>query len=467
MRLALALASVSALSLIAAAPARAQCVEAPSGTFTCTGSDTGGIEDNSDGVSVTVQPGADVTVDDGDAVRVRGDNVIVHNDGTIETTDPDGDDGIDADDGDGLTVVNTGTIRARDRGIDAEDKDNVRVTNSGIIDALDDGIKLDDGADATLINTLTGVVSAGSEGFEAGDGAFVRNDGTIDATEDAIQIGERGTILNTGFILSDDIDPETGLTNPGTDPTGDGIDIDSGLIVNTGVIDAVDGDGVDYDESAFVGANDTAILNSGLISGLRGVNVDPANTSPQFILTDGQIVGTEGTAIFTGAGADGLAIFDTLAGLDAPGGLTLGSVAPVEIIGNVDLGAGDDNVSFETAGRNAMIYDGVFDGTFNGGAGNDTAIFTATLHEFVAASMEGETLVLAFSDGVSSQTLRFAGIEHFVFEANPFATSPDEVGGLRFSADRVAQGPAALIPLPAGVWMLGAALLGLVGLRRR
>lgn len=456
---------LSAFALLSATTARAACVEGPTNAYVCSGTQTGGLTDGDANVTVDILPGAAVENTGNDALRLRGADPVVTNAGTIRTvTDGDGVDSNDATKS-GLTLVNTGTIDVAARGVNADNRNNVTVINSGLINApTNDGIRLGTGANARVENT--GTLKSGDEGLEAGNDATVLNGpgALFQAVEDGVQVGENAWIENEGMI-------ESIVTDPDPDNWGDGIDIDSGTIVNTGMIRSVDGAGIDYDASNVA---QSRILNSGTIEGGVGVEVelglgvDPANTKSQWIRSDGIITGRDGVAIELGAGADIVEIFDTLSLVNPVAGvafanLALGSAGPVEVNGITDLGDDDDSLGiFNTAGGG--LYDAVLGDLFVGGAGTDTVVFSASRREFAAATGVGNAMKLTFSNGSDSITLDLAGFERIGFGVDPLTGS----GGQVFAADRVARGPSA-IPVPAALWLAGSGLAALagLGLRRR
>lgn len=443
--------AVSLAALMAGGAVHAACVENPKNSYVCDGTQTDGLKDNSDDVSVLVNAGALVENfsgdNGGDVLRVRGDDTIVENNGTLEG---DGD-GVDSgDDGTGLYVTNTGTINAGSRGINADNENNVTVINSGTINApTNDGIRLGNGVNAVFTNT--GTLIAGDEGLEAGDDATVTNGpaARITAFDDAVQVGERGDIVNEGIIESNGND-------------GDGIDIDSGRIVNTAsgsiTTTAAAAAGIDYDAST---EPESTILNSGTISGGFGIQVelgdhDPANTQTQIVLTDGIITGTGGTAISLGAGDDRVGVFDSLSFLSTVD-LTLGSGAPAQINGLVSLGDGDDTLGFYNTADGGMIYDAVLADLFDGGADTDMAQFSADISELVSSKKSGGVLSLTFANAGLSKTLTFKGFEFFTFGVDPETGT----GGTTYTAAQLSA-----VPLPAGVALLGGGLAALAGLRR-
>ncbi|MGI3164730.1 hypothetical protein [Pseudooceanicola sp. 200-1SW] len=271
-----------------------------------------------------------------------GDDSTVHNYGTITGTDRGVDskeetwiynyadgvitgttgDGVRVD-GDGGLVVNHGKIYAGDDGVQVGDDGEVR--NYGLIDSDDKGIQADD--DAKILNE--GTILSDDEGIEAGDDAEITNAGTITALDDAINAGENAMITNAlGGVLT-----ATGAQ--------DGIDIDSGTVLNYGLIQSLGGeDGIDFDASEVA---TSTITNHGTISGKIGVNVelgldDPANTMSQVVINHGTIIGTSGTALQLGAGDDTLDIYS------------------MDIQGTVDLGTGEDTLIVRETVEEGVVY---------------------------------------------------------------------------------------------------------------
>ncbi|TDL85150.1 VPLPA-CTERM sorting domain-containing protein [Meridianimarinicoccus aquatilis] len=441
--------AVSLAALLSSTAAHAACVESPSGTYTCTGLQTGGLADNDDDVSVTIDLGAEVENNSGDALRVRGNDTVVENNGTL-TADGDGVDS--GDNGSGLTVTNNGTINANARGVNADDEDDVTVINTGLINApSNDGIRLGNGANATFLNS--GTLISGDEGMEAGDNATVTNDigASITAVEDAIQIGEAASITNSGTIQS-----------TGTD--GDGVDMDSGTVVNTatGSIStaASSSAGIDFDASSVLVST---IINSGTIAGGIGIQVelggaDPANVQTQIVRTDGVIIGSGGIAMDLGASDDQVAIFDDLT-FQSTADYNLGSGAPVQIVGKTNLGTGEDTLAFLNTADGGMIYDAVLNDLFDGGADTDTVIFSASKSDLTASTLIADILSLTFEDSGMAQVLNFKDFEFFTFGADRLTG----LGGTTYAAAELT----APVPLPAGFVLLGGGLAALGAARAR
>ena len=118
---------LAALPVLFATPALADCDFDAAGDLICDGAVviTDPVDEDIDGLNVAVEAGTTIEVGSDDAVRLRGDDNTLVNDGDIAATGG-GDEGVQAD-GDGFTLINTGSILALDKGVQAEGTGNLRV----------------------------------------------------------------------------------------------------------------------------------------------------------------------------------------------------------------------------------------------------------------------------------------------------------------------------------------------------
>ncbi len=451
----------------------AQCAPddpTPGQIVTCASDDTNGFEDDDAEPNLTVNINAGVTVsnDDGDALQLKGAANIVNNNGEIDGEDEGiqiegansvinnfsgasiaGEDNGVQIEGNGTVLTNAAgaSIFGEDRGVEAEDASDVEIYNFGSIEGEDsDGVRA--GPGAIIENNTGATITAGDDGVQiAGNGATVTNDGTIsalvdqgaDGSSEGITGDDDITLINNGTLEAHDDAFQTQLnaniTNTGLirSINNDGIDIDTGSIVNSGAIiaEGVE-DGVDYDAGV-----DTASISTidnqagGLISGVVGVNVDADNDARQFITNAGTITGAGGTAIFLEEGEDSLTM-----------------LATGVINGVADLGADDDLLTIMGPQLAAVGGGNLFDG----GADIDTIAFdeiaSGDLISLTIASL-ASTLEFRNSDDTVS-TLRFVNFEFFSFTDGVFAVEDF----------------ASAVPIPAA-GLLFAGGLGFFGVARR
>lgn len=418
----------------AVGPAFADCAPdsiASGETATCTGVDNDGFSDGSSDITVNVQAGATVNSAPGDdAIDIDDDDTVLNNSGTLNADD----DGVQG--GDGFTLVNNGTINAGDDGVNVEGRSNVNLINNGTINSVDRGVHMDDDAGGGLNNVLvnTGsIVSTTGEGVEGGDFNTVTNaaGALIQGYDDALQVGQNATITNHGTIRSNGI--------PG-DPQ-DGIDIDSGSIVNgaTGRILSDLDAAIDFDESTIA----STIDNAGEIAGETGIMVetDPAeaNTAAQIVInrTGATIEGRAGIALLLGAGMDSLT--------NEAGGTILGSAL-----------FGDDDDQMTLLGD----YSGRFGDSgavFDGGTGTDAVTFVDyAFSQIAGVSLITDGFALSLDNGNGMFDIALTGWESFIFAG----------GDTRGAADLRGLASAA-VPLPAGLVLLLSGIGGLAALRRR
>jgi hypothetical protein len=369
----LAASSLSALAvaLAAAAPAGAQqVVDSTTDTRTTVAG----------GETLTVTVTGAIDVPDDEAVQIDGDDAQITNDGTIRSGDGRAIDGrnvdgteivnagliesldsdaIDVSGGTGITITNTGSILAQGNDTKAIDGGtNLTVTNSGVIRTSNgDGKGIEGDENLTVINEEGGLIEAlgtGAEAVEAdGQGLVLTNAGTIRSEfDDGVDAAINATITNTGLI--------SGNNN-------DGIELDSGIIVNSGTIISLASDpngtpavpggppeldaGIDFDAGDQLGFGSPANFVDevdnrfgGVIEGDIGIVASPGNTDDPTINTRSQIIANAGTI----TGRSGVAVSLGF-GLDQFTQMSSGTLN-----GIVDAGEGNDTLTngFDIFGGN-------------------------------------------------------------------------------------------------------------------
>ena len=200
-------------------------------------------------------------------------------------------------------LTNSGTISSSGEGAGLDNSGTIGVlTNSGAISGGYYGGIYNVGTIGTLTNsgTISGRYYGGI--YNYGTIGVLTNSGAISGGYDGGIYNGRsiGTLINSGTIAS----AYSGIYNSGT----------IGALTNTGTIS-----GINYGlyDSGTIGT----ITNSGLISGGTGVYLDGASTT---LVNAGTIIGTNGTAILIGSGAQNL-IFTT--GSDIQGTINAGTTA--------------------------------------------------------------------------------------------------------------------------------------------
>lgn len=450
--------ALAALSL-APLPAAAACVDAGA-TLTCSGPGNAAVSDGTDGKTFVIEPGAAIGPLNGRAMTLSGDDQTVQNDGLIESDD---NEGIRVS-GSGMTIDNAGeisatedrairlragandatifnragaTILSKDQAVRADNGDdirNLRVENAGTITSTEGRAIQSRGAGTTVINT--GDLFGGEEVVEGRVDFTLENHGTIQiidpniADEDGVQFSS-GKVDNYGLIQ-------------GTD---DGVDVDEGLIVNhaSGVIRSVPapdepgGNGIDADEvlqDDILGDLPVGVLrieNAGLIEGPKAVAVAEGRPAAIDVVNSGILRGTSGTAIEFDPGMDAstLEIFDHSM-----------------IFGSVLMTDNDDTVTIG-AHESGQFTDAFFDGR----GGDDTVVLDGyELSDVTRFIVSGTSASLTLATLAGNVTGDFRNFEFWTLGGTTYST-----------AELSAVAP---VPLPAGVLLLGAALLGLGALRR-
>ncbi|MAS41559.1 MAG: hypothetical protein CML46_09185 [Rhodobacteraceae bacterium] len=439
--------SVVALS---AQTAAAQCVTSGS-DVTCSGLQTGPILVPDDDATVTVNAGASVDGDGEHTFEISGDGVEMTNSGAITSSDgketvkftgenltlrntatgeiTSDDRGIESDgSGAGFTLFNDGEILAPNDDAMRVDEDGVTVFNTGRIEAGGRALR-SRGDDFTIVNSGE-LISNGDEGIEGRDGFDMTNQvgGRVEAFDDGVQFGI-GTLRNHGEIIGGD----------------DGIDVDGGLIENTGVIrtssTAFDAAGIDIDEVDEAGGTPSTLVidngDGGVIEGQIGIFADPAAVHAIEIRNAGRIAGLGGEAIHLAPGQ-----MDSL--------LELSGASEIE--GAVIFGGGRDTLLIGDLTTSGHLSNGF---EIDGGEGGDLVSFAEgyELSDLYDISLAGDLLTFSFEtlsgEDVTAALRSFARLE---------------IGGARYAV-RGAGVSAAPAPL-AGVLLISG-LAGLAGVARR
>lgn len=414
------LSGAALVGAIALAPEQANAACTPAGrslpsntSVACTGTDTEGsrASTGTTDVTITVETGATVTRNQGDAQRVlsvysnsritndgsvssngnsaagmaarSGGNTLTNN-GAITTSGPYGI-GLYIEDGDGNTAVNNGTVTTTGQGgygFDIESGNGNSATNNGTISTTGGsgyGFGIDAGSGNSATNNGT-ILTSGqdADGFHIlGTGNEAINNGEIHLYGiesdgmDAIGSGHR--LVNTGTIT----------TNPppaaNQDSDGMAVDGNNNTLVNSGTV-TVNG----LDSNAFdIEGSDNEATNSNTLTALG------PNGAAIYINGTGNSVTNSGLAEAQGATGNA-ALIDSVAGETntlvntATGTLTSRqAIAVLGLAGNdtvdnagsiisgsgpaVDLGAGNDRLTMRSGsleGAGAVVVDL--------GAGDDT-----------------------------------------------------------------------------------------------
>ncbi|MEM1130521.1 MAG: hypothetical protein AAGH83_08360, partial [Pseudomonadota bacterium] len=273
-----------------------------------------------------------------------------------------------------------------------------------------------------------GEIEAQGEAVEGRDAFLLANGGGITSKlDDAVQFGD-GSLFNeaSGEITGGD----------------DGVDVDSGLIQNKGLITSsstTDGAGIDVDPDGEDGeaAGTLVIDNEGTIRAVIGILFDPASTAKQTIFNKGVIEGTGGTAI-NFAPSQGASLLE----------LSENSI----IRGDVIFGNSDDVLEIGDITSGVLIASGFF-----GMAGTNSVVFADTyaLSDFLSANIFNKVVRLNVEaengDLLSGEWVDFGA---FVIEGTAY--TPEELAAI-----------IPPVPLPAPLALLAGGLGALMLVRRR
>ena len=376
---------------------------------------------------------------------------------------------------------------------------DIEITTADVFGSMT-GIRTDSGfiGDTTIDTTAGSVTGAGGAGIDVssqysdtkvstGD-VTGRTDGVkfrfvygvnLDTTAGSIT-GETGNgiTVNGAFAPSSDIV----ITTADVAGFTDGIDVYAGIgsiaiDATAGAVTGATGDGIRariQDEGTIaIAARDVTAAGAGIrivggapgyidavsidvqgdvVGGDVGIDAKSFSDSTTDIRIAGRVEGGS-QALDLGNGIDRVDVVNSIDGL--------GNDVQPGIIGRSSFLGGDDVLSFiDTGGATNVLYDGVFSGLFDGGAGTDTANFSVGFDDLFRARGGGSFLDLEFSDGMGDRAfLSFFDFELFSFANNPEVLyTANELRGLSM--------PPAAVPLPAGVLLLGSAI-GALGFANR
>jgi uncharacterized protein with beta-barrel porin domain len=331
--------------LLAASPARSACVPngptVPSGsTVNCTGTDTTGVGDGTqNNVTVTVQPGASITLGD-NAIDIQlNDNNVVTNNGTIAAGINSF--GIQVRSNNSITNNGAITLGAGSVGIRAFGNDAVVNTGSAFINGIGIGIETS-GLNSPIINSGTVTLAAGGTGLEAigGNNTPISNSGAItllSGTGTGIFIaGDNSAVTNSGAITFGNgggrgiftLGVNSGIANSGAitmSAVGIGLLTTraNSAITNSGAV-GINGDGSVGLETDAAGS---PITNSGIIRlpGANGIG----------ILTNAANSGVVNSGAINVASGIGIQAFGTNSGVTNSGTITVGGDGSLGIIGGL------------------------------------------------------------------------------------------------------------------------------------
>ncbi len=430
-------------------------------TLVCSQPGSAPVVIDQDGVSATIDAGADITTGE-NAIEIESSDVSVENNGLLDS----GERAIRVTDGNGnISVENNGTIRSVEQAVRADNDQelpDLSVVNNGVIESIE-GRAIQSRGPGTVVENY-GALYGFEEVVEARDGFSLYNaetalielarvtrdaSGTIigkerQADEDGVQFAS-GEAENHGTII-------------GTD---DGIDMDegrvfngaTGRIVSLGPDDLTDKGAVDMD-AAFDNSRDperpagkVTVINEGYMEGPRAVTAayDPS-------LPDGDIeqakqqVEIVNSGIMVGRGGIAIGLAPT------QGDSVLRISGDSEIHGDVLFGGGDDLLDIGAL-SSGMMVDGLFDG---GDGANSVKLTDYMLEDVLSFDQLGADLFdLTLATLAGDVTARFANWDDWSFGQT----------GARYSSEEL-MAATSPVPLPAGMALLLSGLAGLGAMRR-
>ncbi|MBM7070009.1 VPLPA-CTERM sorting domain-containing protein [Actibacterium sp. 188UL27-1] len=319
-----------------------------------------------------------------------------------------------------------------------------------------DGITVSNPFATTIFDTTAGTITG-----ETGAGIATGFYGEVQITT-ADVTGQTDGITVSGLTSSNSDVTSTLDTTAGTitGKTGDGITIDG---FETSEIDItvsdvsgattgirIEGRGSTYYFYSNQFPPQATIDVQGHVSGAVGIAISDFD-GPTTINSSGLIEGREGTALDLSDGAQHLTI--------SKAAMALPCDARPGLIGASVFGGGDDMLSFvDGPGGGNILYDGAFDGLFDGGAGIDTVNLSVSFDDLQGSNGSGSSIALSFLGALDqTATLYFLDFEFFTFADNPQVTyALDGRGGF-----------VAPIPLPASLLLFGSALGALAVANRK
>ncbi|MGZ2259639.1 hypothetical protein [Roseobacter sp. A03A-229] len=402
--------------------------------------------------------------------------------------------GIDVDSYGGFysAYVTTGDVRGATYGVIVTGEDTTRIS----IDSTGGAVEgtANTGVSAYLYNgstveIATGNVTGGETGvYAAGDRTELFQ---IDTTGGEVTAGT-GIGVEVDVNVADDIEVRTATVTGGetgvevkaqqiggrlNDATNVDIDTSAGAVTggrfgilayneSIGTTEIVTGDITGGEVGLAVETEGNTVIDvQGDITGAVGIDAreveDQLGLGSQLIVS-GSATGTDGTAIALGDSADSVEILGQGAPLLAARNGLIGGPG---IFGDTLFGAGADSLSFVSEGSDDPIFSGSFGGLFDGGADEDTALFSSLLENLFGASLIGDVLNLDFTnDAGDFAALRFSNFERFSFadDADRFFAAGDLVDLFDNGGGNID-----VVPLPPGAWLLASGLFGLGALRRR